>query len=600
MNADFLPKKLSCNMVPVDRSIRVMAGILMVTFAFLNSYWFFLPATIILYTGLSGHCFMYQLTGINKSLGVQNFYLSYLPKNNPEPVFVFNSKGSINFQNDASMKILPSIQEFKNAFSQSNITEIIQEKQNISIRYREGRETYQLEARGVPDIQSILVFGFNITEIIENEKTLKKLSTTDPLTKLHNRNKLISDITKFQQNQFALILMDIKNFGQMNIYYGFNQGDEYLKNFSCHLTEFAKSTSGVFNIYRMHSDVFAMILIVDSLDIQSNGNQFSVKVMDTVNTLKSSLDQHSIQMGDIELSISLRFGIAGNQHCQDNIKASELLSQADTALMEAKNRNTEIISYCEIIDIVKQYESNIQWSNILKNTLEGKNNMTIIPFFQPILDLQTGEICKYECLVRMLDKDDIISPAKFLPPAKQLGLLPDITEIVIKKGFQKFSGTDYQFSINISKQDLIKGDLTKLLLKESLNHRIKPEQVILELLEDDNIYQYTDAINRIKNAGFKIAIDDFGTGYSNFSKHKDLDVDFLKIDGSLIKSIGEKPEDATALIPIIEYAKAIGAQTIAEFVSDKAILDKVKELGIDYGQGFYIGKPEPKIIGLKR
>lgn len=586
---------MTCNMTPSDRLFRIVVGFIFLIVALNFSLWLLLPSIPFLLAGYTRHCFIFKLLGINENLEKENFYLSYLPRINPEPIFVFNAQGKISFQNKSSKEILPLVNEFYDFFPNEdyNIPEIIHQRKTMNLRYQEGGTCYMLECKGVKEIGAILVYGFDITIIVENEITFKNLFITDSLTTLSNRNKLIEDLDSTTAEHFALILLDIKDFGQLNNYYGFLQGDIYLKSFSEVFSMFVTNRENVITAYRLYSDVFAMSIMIEK---KEDGFDFKKELYSIVDDLKVYLDKSQIMMGEIALHPSLTFGIASNSLCTSNAIPAEILNKADTALMEAKRNQRDILAYCDIKDIEKSYELNLLWSNKIRETLAGNNDIVLRPFYQPIKDLKTDKIEKYECLIRMLDQDQIISPAAFLPPVKNMGLLPDITEIVIKESFEYFSGTDMQFSINISKQDFIAKKFVQSLLNNSKKWGIKPENVIIELLEDDNIYEYIDLISQLKEYGFLIAIDDFGTGYSNFGMQRDLQVDFIKIDGSLIKNIATDSRSLSALKSIVDYTRSIKAKTIAEFVSNEEIYEIVKDLGIDYAQGFFIGKPEKLII----
>lgn len=246
---------------------------------------------------------------------------------------------------------------------------------------------------------------------------------------------------------------------------------------------------------------------------------------------------------------------------------TDLLNQADTALSEAKSSGKEILAYCDIKDISQKYKENLFWTVKIKDTIDGKGNCFLIPFYQPIKDIKADKIQKYECLVRLIDGDKEYSPFYFLNAAKRIGVLNKITEIVLEKSFSYFQDKDVEFSVNITRQDFQSDEFYSTLDALSEKFNVKPERVTLELLEEDRIFDFQKEITMLHNKGYRIAIDDFGTGYSNFGFHKDIPIDFLKIDGSLIKNIHQDNRSLSSLKAILEYTKSIGAKTVAEFVS---------------------------------
>ena len=165
---------------------------------------------------------------------------------------------------------------------------------------------------------------------------------------------------------------------------------------------------------------------------------------------------------------------------------------------------------------------------------------------------------------------------------------------LIQKVFETFHTSYNRFSINLSYLDIINPDTTSFILEKLEEFSIGPF-IIFEILESDSIDNYealVSFIDQVKSYGAKIAIDDFGAGYSNFERLTKLDIDFIKIDGSLIKNIDKNEEAKIIVETIVTFAKKLGIATIAEYVHSRQILECVKELGIDFAQGFYIGKPK--------
>jgi c-di-GMP phosphodiesterase len=185
-----------------------------------------------------------------------------------------------------------------------------------------------------------------------------------------------------------------------------------------------------------------------------------------------------------------------------------------------------------------------------------------------------------------------------LDAAKRSKLYPKITIAMLEKSFAAFSNSEYGFSVNLSNEDIENSEITDylLLLFEKFPNLCKRAQVAIEILETEGIVNYPkvyDFTHRLKELyGCKLAIDDFGAGYSNFTHILQLKVDYLKIDSSLIKEIDTSKEAQAIVRTVVAFSKELGISTIAEFVHSKEVHDKVKELGVDYAQGYYIGKPQ--------
>jgi EAL domain-containing protein (putative c-di-GMP-specific phosphodiesterase class I) len=273
---------------------------------------------------------------------------------------------------------------------------------------------------------------------------------------------------------------------------------------------------------------------------------------------------------------------------------------AETALMEAKKRGLASLCYSELGDISQRYHENLEWSKRIKRILNKEDSAQLVAYFQPIFNTRSGHIEKYETLARVVDAEQIISPAIFLDPAKQLGLLPKITLMMLEAIIVQLKQSDMEFSINITMQDLQQKDFCEQLLGCLHKHELPPSRIVLEILEDEEVYDYLDIFKGLKKEGFKLAIDDFGTGYSNFAKLQQIEVDYIKIDGSLIASIATNPRHLEVVRTINRYAHSIGAKTIAEFVSTEQIAQMLKHENIDYLQGYAIGKPDALLVTEKK
>lgn len=263
------------------------------------------------------------------------------------------------------------------------------------------------------------------------------------------------------------------------------------------------------------------------------------------------------------------------------------------ALKTAKKRHLSYQLYDETMQVKQEYEHNILWNKKLKEAIEAKN-FTL--YYQPIFDAESKEVVEYEALIRMIDTNGtVIAPGYFLPAARQSRLYPLLSQFVIDEVFKMLETTPYTYSINLSVDDIIDKP-TKEFLLYKLRSSAHTSRIIFELLESEGIENYQDVstfIAEVKEFGCRIAIDDFGTGYSNFAHILRLDVDILKIDGSLIRNIDTDKNAQTVLIAVNEFSKHLGLKTIAEFVHSESVCNKCKELGIDYLQGYYLGEPKP-------
>jgi EAL domain-containing protein (putative c-di-GMP-specific phosphodiesterase class I) len=217
-----------------------------------------------------------------------------------------------------------------------------------------------------------------------------------------------------------------------------------------------------------------------------------------------------------------------------------------------------------------------------------------MPYYQAIVDSKTSEIKKYECLARLMDKNGkMLSPAIFIPVAKKIKVYKVITKTIIDKSFETFENSEFEFGINLSIDDIMSSEIFNFIIEKLKNSKAS-KRVIFELLESDAVEDFKKVdrfISEIKRYGAKIAIDDFGSGYSNFGYLTRMNADFIKIDGSLVQNIDVDKNALLVVETIVDFAKKLGIKTIAEYVHSSVIMDIVKDLGVDYAQGFYIDEP---------
>ncbi|MGL4369792.1 MAG: EAL domain-containing protein, partial [Spirochaetota bacterium] len=305
-----------------------------------------------------------------------------------------------------------------------------------------------------------------------------------------------------------------------------------------------------------------------------------------------------ISRGSNEIFVRITIGMALGSLIQGEKSFEEIIVRADMALKRAKHSGKKYLLYNETMQISKEYEKNMMWARKLRNAIDSDR---IVPFFQPISNNITGKFEKFECLVRLIDDDGTVTaPAVFLDIARKSRLYPEITRIVLKKSIDNFRDTPYEFSVNISIDDILDEDTRSFIISIMKENPSVCGRILFELLESQEIESYTEVtefISEVKSLGAHIAVDDFGTGYSNFEHILKLNIDYIKIDASLIKNIHLDRNSMAIVKTISVFARELGIKTVAEFVHCREVHEKGIELGIDYSQGFYLGKPEAGIAG---
>ena len=376
-------------------------------------------------------------------------------------------------------------------------------------------------------------------------------------------------------------LFNIDNFSNINYAYGYEVGNRVLSQVINYLN-IAKPDSTT--LYQFCADKFVII------DEENHDNLEIIRIVEAILSFFSHTD---LVVDDIELKISLSVGISTSQGLS-NISNAEM---AIKELRESKRNHYHI--YDRKSKFVLAQERNIYWILKIK---EAISNEDIVAYFQPIVNNKTEKIEKYECLARLRDDDEIISPYLFMDAARLTGNLSYVTKSLISQSFKKFADTDFEFSLNITGEDFLLGDLESLLLKNIAKYKIDPSRVVLEMLEDitslgsDFILKQ---LTSLREMGFKIAIDDFGAENSNFSRLLEIQPDYLKIDGVFIKNIVDDIKSQIIVDAIVLMCKRSKIKVIAEFIHNKEVQEKVKSLGIEYSQGFYFGEPKEELTQLK-
>jgi diguanylate cyclase (GGDEF)-like protein len=416
--------------------------------------------------------------------------------------------------------------------------------------------------------------GFAVRSFNQREQ-LKYHLTTDSITDLPNRFSLVETLS--HHNICALAIINIDRFGDINEVYGIAIGDAILAGYG-HWLRLKIASQKYIALYKLGSDEYALVAAH-----QSNLNVF----MNFLEGLISATQKESFVIEGIEIVLTVTVGVAP--------ATESVLEHATAALKQARKKrlSMELFSH----DSKQEQENNIAWYKRIKEAIEESR---IVPYFQPIIDNKSGTIIKYEALIRLIDPDGaVISPYLFLEIAKKTKLYPELTKIMIDKVVKVFKNSPFPVSLNLSTQDLINPDLADYL-ERAIHDNGVGKRMIFEILESEGIGNYTavsEFVDRFKSIGCRFAIDDFGSGYSNFDHLLKLNIDTLKIDGTLIKNL---PHDRNAQIfvkHICDFAHEMGISVVAEFVANEEIYRHVKEIGIDASQGYYFYEPSALLIG---
>ena len=391
----------------------------------------------------------------------------------------------------------------------------------------------------------------------------------DHLTGLPNIFKLRQDLLDYQN--VTLIDVTIDDFKSINSFYGFLVGDYTLEQIAHTLQNISDA-----DVYKMPGGEFVLLL-------HRHFSYYDLK--DYLDKFYEELSRINILYADVYITLDFTIG-AVTATSIDNI-----LSKLSMALDFAQKNRLPYFIYEEKLEFESDYRENIA---IVTKIREAIREDRIVAYYQPIVDNDSGKVVKYETLARLVNaKGEVLAPDQFLQISKKTKNYSEITKKMMRSSFEMFADTEYEFSINISIDDVINQDTYDFII-ESLRSCTFSERVVFELVESDamsDIDRVLEFVKEVKRYGAKISIDDFGSGYSNFFMLTKMKVDYIKIDGSLISSIDQHYSSWLVVESIVEFAKKLKVRTIAEYVYSSTIFSKVKELGIEYSQGFYIDKP---------
>ena len=407
-------------------------------------------------------------------------------------------------------------------------------------------------------------------------KTRKK-AFIDPLTKIYNRQYLAEFLETTSLQNYYLMMIDLDNFKLINDNFGHDVGDDVLVS----VVNAIKSNIRQEDILiRFGGEEF--ILLVDKKESKE-----SIKVAERI---RKAVMNSIIESHDNQINMTVSIGVNPFPYSAKNIE--EALKIADEQLYIAKSSGRNRV---EIFDEGKKYES--EATNRISDIRVAIDEGGIRCAFQPIYSAQSGEILKYEMLLRMMSKEGkIIPPNSFLPSIRHTQVYISLTSIVLQKAITMFEQNQtINLSINLDIQDILNEDIMELLRVTFEGKKELAQRLTIEILEHEEIKNFEliqTSITRLKEIGFSIALDDFGSGYANFRYMISLDIDILKIDGTIIKNIDKDKAAYNIVKAIVEFARNMNMKTVAEMIETKEEHDTVIELGIDCLQGYYLGRPE--------
>ncbi len=424
----------------------------------------------------------------------------------------------------------------------------------------------------------IFLFSVVLYQIVIHLKT-KKEAIIDPLTHAYNRVFLRDFIDKIDIYQYDIAMLDLDHFKKINDNYGHKAGDYILENFTILVKKNLRDKD---YIIRFGGEEF-LIFLYKRKKNESNAKKILERIRKTI-------EEHIFIYNGTPIKVTFSIGIVDDMYTYKNVK--EAIKKADERLYYAKHSGRNIIIDKDITSDNLTKTSQMDIEKIKLAIDEGR----LFCHFQPIVDLHTKKIIKYEALVRLKDENGkTIYPNSFLDAIEGTNIYRDMTKKLLEIVFEQTKKKKVSISINLNLSDIADNTIYKMLYNELQENRKYAKFLTIELLEYEkaiNKELLIERIEEIKSFGVSIALDDFGSGYSNFSIFEIFPIDIVKIDGSLIKNIDMSNTSYSIVEAIVKLATNLKMEIIGEFIHNENVFNRLKELNLRYGQGYYLGKPQ--------
>jgi diguanylate cyclase (GGDEF)-like protein/PAS domain S-box-containing protein len=434
----------------------------------------------------------------------------------------------------------------------------------------------------------------DISERKELEGRLERLVDHDFLTALFNGRRFEEALAQEIKSAAryggggAVLLLDLDHFKDVNDRFGHKAGDDLLKTVAAALRGRIRDTDV---LARLGGDEFGIILP------QVDAGQAEVVAEGIVKALR----HQSAMLAEHQIPVTASVGVA----LLEGFTNIEVLAAADLAMYEAKEAGRNRFAlYRSPADGGPRSSSRLAEAERIQRALT-RDQLEL--YCQPILDLASSEVSQYELLLRLrTDAGELLPPSAFLYVAERFGTIVSIDSWVVQQAValiaaQARLGRLLTLHLNISAKSIGNPQLVEAIDRALAGARIDPASLVFELTESaaiGNIERAKSFTAELRSRGCRFALDDFGTGFGSFFYLKHLPFDYFKIDGDFIRGFGANTTDRLVVEAIVGIAKGMGKKTVAEFVTDQEMTDRLRESGIDYAQGFHIGPPRPILEGF--
>lgn len=467
-----------------------------------------------------------------------------------------------------------------------------QQQVEVQINHKNGQQIW-IECRlqlikNSHNKATVTVTIDNIHERKQAELQLRHLALHDTLTGLYNRYYFDQQLSHICQKKYthndiehAVIYIDLDHFKIINDSKGHHQGDNVLKEVA---QLFKTNISDDHLVFRIGGDEFAIIL--------QKMNLLDAHLV--AEGICSAIEQHIFKSEDQIYTISCSIGLT--QITANNCDPNECLKQADIALYIAKNLGRNLV-HCYSKEDAKNntLQTGLEWGHSIRQALQQDN---IELHYQPIWDFKKNKVAYFEALLRLKLNDELVYPNQFIPSLEMLNDTFLMDQCVIRNAIACVANNPElnKVAINLSAQSFLDERLLPLIESSLENNHVQPTRIIFEITESasiNNLKATRRMIEKLNIIGCQFSIDDFGTGFSTFNYLKQLPAQHVKIDGSFVRDMLNDPIDLALVKAINDICSSLTKSSVAEYIENKETFLALKEIGVDYGQGYFISRPIP-------